>query len=279
MARQTIHDIDERLVAEGMPGSLAEAFEPSLERDTTLGREIHVLDAAKQHLNAFARAASRPLRPVPPRARAEMERILQDPIFDVEARKPNALERLAARLREILFDLFSSFLETASSHATLIIVIVGAIIAAALLVFVRKLGRILRAGARPVSLSRTHIGAGHVAERVDPLALIAQARASAAEGRERAAMKLLSMASVIALRERGEIPADPGLTDLEAVRWLADRGRVEIHTPFERLSTLHDGIVFGGREAATGALEDALRLAHLLVEDSGRAENVVSGAA
>lgn len=262
LARATIQELRGRLEAEGLDPPLAVALSPVPGTGASTGREIHLLERAAKRLRAFARSSARPLPPVPAGARSEMERILQDPVFDLKPENAGHLARVTATLRRFLFEVVSSVVEAASSHARLVMALVVTIMAAALLLFVMKLVRALRSHeAAPVRPSHP----SHAAGAIDPQALIAKAQESAAAGRGRAALKLLETASVLALRSRGDIPPDPGLTDLEAVGWLRQRGGSQIGASFERLSFLHDGIVYGGREAAGVVIEEAIVLARTLV--------------
>jgi hypothetical protein len=78
-------------------------------------------------------------------------------------------------------------------------------------------------------------------------------------------MRLLEKAGVLALRESGELPARPGVTDLEGIVLMREHGDPSRLDAFARLAELHDRAIYAGRGVVPAAVVEATRLAGLLV--------------
>lgn len=261
---ETIQEVRARLDSEGLDARVAGALAPQPTEGTSLKRQVYLLEGTGRRLRAFARATARPITPAPQQARTDLEQILRDPTFNLETRRTGSLERAMAAFRRMIFGLIVSAMEAASSHARLLTVVIGTVIVAALFLVFGKIVTILRRGPRAPALVPRHPST-MIPDGEDPRATFARALAFAASGRGREAVTLLEAASVEALRRQGELPEDPGLTDLEAVRWLRGHGRHDVRAPFEKLSSIHDRVVYGGSPAQASVVQDAVGLARALV--------------
>ena len=95
--------------------------------------------------------------------------------------------------------------------------------------------------------------------------MLARASAEARAGRRIEALKLLVLAATLALRTRGSLPDEPGLTDLEGLRILEQSAPEEMRSDFRELARLHDRGVYGGRTVDDRRVELASRLAGRIV--------------
>lgn len=95
--------------------------------------------------------------------------------------------------------------------------------------------------------------------------VLRRAKVEAAAGRLSPAMRLLEKAAILALRSSGELPERPGLTDLEGIQLLRDRGTPALRSVFERLAGLHDRSIYARRELGAGTVSEATALAEAIV--------------
>jgi hypothetical protein len=227
------------------------------------------LESARRRLYGLSRASLRPSPPLPPNSRRRAEEILHDPVFVEAAKGPGPLQRAVMLIREWVFDLFQSVTDTAERHPRLVL---GAIIALLGLCGLWILNRVLRRARGRTD--RMQFAAADTASSAEgpggaPADLLRKADEAAAHGRRREALALIECACVLELRRSGALPLQPGLTDLEGVRWLRRGGAAE-PSEFERVVLLHDRIIYGGAEASAEAVGEARRLAEAVLGAASR---------
>jgi len=267
LTRRSLDGVRERLVEGGMEEDLARVLTAGphgVGEDQARQRSPRALEIARRRLEAFAKAASRADPAVPEGARPRLLRILEDPVFKTMAAGASLFERLIDGLNRFFLHLLERVVDFLGSYPRFVdwivlAMIVGALVAAAARLAASTLRRD-RPGARTPPLAAEAETAALDAEDV-----LDRARAYAASGGLSRALRLLEMAAVMALRARGDLPRQPGLTDLEGVRLLRERAAPELRSAFERLTALHDRLVYGGRRVETEAVNEAAILAEDIV--------------
>jgi hypothetical protein len=243
--------IDEPLVRALVPGSRAADDESRIHPLARLRRQ-------QRRLQRFADAVEKAPAAGRGDARTRLEAILAQPLFRKAVSEPGPLDRLrywASRWLARAFRFMSSAVRANPWLAVglFTLVVVAAIVAIGVLV-----SRSLRSGY--TTPSREGPGRSELAS-ADPLpTLLARAREAARAGRGVEALKLLATAATLALRARGTLPDEPGLTDREGIRILATTAPAEVRDDFRDLAELHDRGVYGGKGADRSIVERALGL-------------------
>jgi hypothetical protein len=271
LAERALSELREELTRAGVDRPLVQALVP--DPDAGHENQLHPLARLRRQerrLSHFVEAVERrdataedtATLPVND-ARRRVETILAQPMFRGEVAEPGPLQRarhwVHQRWRKLL-NLISGVVEANSWLAlTLFGVVVLAALAALGVLIVRTLG--------PRSVVTPE---PRILEPLDPLAVnlpdwLARARAEAEAGRCIEALKLLVLAATHALRSRGTLPDEPGLTDLEGLRILEATAPVELRGDFGDLTALHDRGVYGGQGADGAAVERAMRLARRII--------------
>lgn len=204
----------------------------------------------------------------PPDARERVERILEDPVFQLEEPTPGPAEKMMAAVREFLFRMFSRISSAIALNSFLLTVILWAVIAAALLGAGWLIVRLTRdRSAIPVSGLPTIRRSSRPTDRErSPEDLLAEARAAFRAGRARDVLRLSLVASIRALRAAGYLPGNRSMTDLEGARALERAGPTDLRAPFRALVVSHDRLVYAGLKPDSGELDQALDLAGRIVQ-------------
>ena len=203
----------------------------------------------------------------PPDSRKQVERILEDPVFQLQEPAPGPAEKMMTAVREFLLGLFGRIGDAMAMNAAFLNVVLWTVIAAALfgagyLIF--RLTR--RAASTPNSFPSSIGGSERPADRVrSPDELLAAAQAALGAGHGRDVLRLCLQASILVLQSAGYLPADRSMTDLEGARALERTGPAMVQTPFRALVTSHDRLVYAGRQPDSGELDRALDLADRIV--------------
>ncbi len=267
-ARRIVAQARERLVERDVERRLADALLPGADGMVhATPEQLHAeLEAAAARLRSFADASERPAPETPPDAAARLSRILDDPAFDVDPGRRGVLERYLRQLREMFGGLVSRMFTFASGHGTLMIWITGLAAAAALTFFIVKfIAPLFEAPVRTVR-ARRESARSEVEPDRDPRELLTLADRELKAGRAVRSIKLLEQAAILALIRRALLPGRPGLTDLESVGLLRDRGPAAVREDFEALTALHERLVYAGRSADAEHLVRARELAGRIVQ-------------
>ncbi len=283
-ARESLNHLRGRLVEQGLEPALARAvggdlpvLTPEDEKafageDLTEAAKLeyseerarHALRAAQRRLETWQRQSAESAPEVPADAAPRLRQIMRDPAFDPGTQRAGALEQRTEALRRFIMSFLLGIARVLTAHPAVLRVIVFAGLALALFVFLRLLIRRLSAPAR-----LPHIEAGHApaAGSHGPAAeaLLARARAEIAAGRLAQGLALLQAAVVSALRARGLLPEEPGLTDRELLGALASGPDPALADEFRPLVSLHDHAVYAARAPEAGAVRAALEAAADLV--------------
>ncbi len=196
-------------------------------------------------------------------ARDRLERILADPVFQLEEPEPGLTEKLMARVREFMFRLVNKISAAMELNAALVTVLLWTAIVLALLgagwVIVRLTrDRFAVPGTGPTGSSPPAVRPDRVRS---PEELLAGARVALASGNGRDVLRLCLQASILSLRAAGHLPDDRSMTDMEGARALERNGPTDFRKPFRVLARTHDRLVYAGRPAEGGELDQALVLA------------------
>jgi len=207
-------------------------------------------------------------------ARERVERILEDPVFQLEEPEPGAFDKIMAEVREFIFRLFSRVSSVIAKNAGFVQVLLWVVIAAAL----------LGAGWLIIRLTRDRLGtrlphAPSIYNRGTPVArgrspqeLLAEAQKAFLAGQGLDGLGLCLAASTLALRSAGYLPRDRAMTALEGARLLERSGPVNLQAPFRSLVASHDRLVYAGGQPASGELDQALHLADGIVQTDAESE-------
>jgi len=182
--------------------------------------------------------------------------VLEDPAFRKERRRASLLHRARLSFYRFLGRLFERARGLVASNLALvkagILVLIGLAVAFVVYGIVTLLRRPPRRADLPAPVE------GVDADRpADEGALLFRADGEASAGRFVRALRLLEHAAIVILRKRGELPARPGLTDLEGVRVLRERRAGEATELFARIAELHDRAVYGGFPPGPAVVEEA----------------------
>lgn len=254
------------LVAGGVSEALARVLTEETGTDGGTPRSaVATLLRAQRRMREFAAAVERPPSGVPDRAAQELRDVLDDPLFASAVPRATLRERAWHHLERLLQRLAPWLARAVEGSGpwlgTIVVTLIFLVVAASLwLLWVRRFLQPPRRG----SMSSTAVSASpHPETRSNDALAIADSHLSA--GRPLAALRWLQQAVVLALREQGHLPPDPGLTDLESAR------SVEAHAPpalvrdFVHIVDLHDRVVFAGQPIVSAALHEARRRASVLV--------------
>jgi hypothetical protein len=271
IAEQALSELKQNLLQFGTDQALVQALVP--QRGTDDDRELHPLAQLRRQqrrLSRFAEAvAENPayradaLTPSSAETRARLTVILEEPMFRSTPVEAGPLERARHWLSSRWNKLMRTVSGVLEGNFWLTLSLFGAVVIAALvglgILLVRTVGTgddtsELRVFEEPVETSSPELPA-----------LFARARAAAGAGREIEALKLILLAATTALRSRGELPRQPGLTDLEGLRILESGESVELRGDFGDLAALHDRGVYGGRGVDDAAIERAMHLSRRIV--------------
>jgi len=264
-ARELLAELRETLVEAGLEEPLARALVPvaSSSDDDPLG-PVASLGRARSRLASFAEASRRPTSRHDPEASRQLSDILNDPVFLAAPPEASWMQRLGARLRAFFGRVFGAFARLTAANAGLALalfaLVVGGALAALIIIALRLLqSRRRYREPRPDKHLATPEG-GRLPE------LMERARSAASTGFRLEALRLLTRAAVVALRTRGDLPDEPGLTALESARILESRqAPPALRRDFDGLVAIHDRGVYGGTGADGPALEEALAMAERLV--------------
>jgi hypothetical protein len=183
--------------------------------------------------------------PDPAAASAQLEQILSRPPFSERPREPSWLDQMLQRLLEWLFGQLEPVAEPMVDAATgppgtlaswLLIALAAALIIAVLVVWLRGLRRATRAAATlpsPAELAARDTADAH-----------AQAAALARAGDFRGATRLLALAALLWLDERGALPYNPHQTNREHLQRL--RQHPELGDELAPVVETADRVWYGG---------------------------------
>ena len=199
----------------------------------------------------------------PPDARERLERILEDPVFQLQDPEPGLAERIMARFRGFLIRSIHTIASVLALNAVLVTALLWVVIGLALFCAGWLIVRLTR---DRLSFPETGspVARGSVVEpdrSASPAKLLAGARAALRAGRGRDVLRLCLQASILALRCAGHLPDDRSMTDLEGAQVLERTGPVNLRKPFRTLARSHERLVYAGRPAQTGELNRAIDLA------------------
>jgi len=264
-ARELLAELRETLVTAGIDEPLARALVPvaSSSDDDQYG-PLASLGRARSRLESFAEASRRPTSRHDPEASRRLSEILNDPLFLAAPPEASLTQRLGARLRAFFGRVFGAFARLTAANPVLALalfaLVVGAALAALIIIALRLLqSRRRYREPRPEARLSTPDGS-----RLPEL--MEHARGAASAGLRLEALRLLTRATVVALRTRGDLPDEPGLTALESARILESRqAPPALRRDFDRLVAIHDRGVYGGTGADDPALEEALAMAERLI--------------
>jgi hypothetical protein len=210
----------------------------------------------------------------PPDARARLERILEDPVFQLEEPTPGPAQKMVAAVREFFFALFSSISHVIALNSLIMTILLYAAIAAALLGAGWLIVRMTRDRSALPGSGLPAIRRNIRPPRQDrsPEDLLAGARAAWQAGRAKDVLRLSIAASIMALRSAGYLPGDRSMTELEGARALERTGPAVLRAPFRLLVLSHDRLVYAGLQPDSGELDQALDLAARIVQDESGSE-------
>jgi len=264
-ARELLAELRETLVEAGLDEPLARALVPvaSSSGDDPLG-PLASLGRARSRLESFAEASRRPTSRHDPEASRQLSDILNDPIFLAAPPEASMTQRLGARLRSFFGRVFGAFARLTAANPVLalalFVLVVGAALAALSIIALRLL-QSRRRYREPRPDARTFTPDGSRSPE-----LMERARGAVSAGLRLEALRLLTRAAVVALRTRGELPDEPGLTALESARILESReAPPALRRDFDGLVAIHDRGVYGGTGADGPALEQAMAMAERLI--------------
>jgi len=203
----------------------------------------------------------------PPDAREQLERILEDPVFQLEEPVPGLAEQFMTRVRESLLRLFNRISTAMALNATLVRVLLWTVIVLALfgagwLIIRLTRDRFTAPGTVPAVAGRP---TGEPDRTRSPEELLAGAKRALVIGNGQDALRLCLHASILSLRNADHLPDDRSLTDLEGAKVLEHSGPVAFRKPFRTLAGSHDRLVYAGMPAASGELDQAVVLAGRIV--------------
>ena len=201
-------------------------------------------------------------------ARERVERILKDPVFQLEEPEPGPFDKIMAAVREFMFGLFSRIGSVIAMNTGFMKVVLWIVIATALLgsgwLIVRLTRHRLETRVQDAP-SIHHLGSP--ADRgLSPQDILAAAKKAFQAGRSLDGLKLCLAASTLALHSAGHLPTDRAMTALEGARLLERNGPANLQAPFRSLVHSHDRLVYAGRQPASGELDQALHLASGIVQ-------------
>jgi len=266
MTRGILNESRERLIEAGLGEPLARALVPYASEE-----DIPPVVRLRRHrgkLLRLADAAERAPSGVSGESRERLESILDQPMFVDSAPEAGVLQRVQHWIRNKVFGLLNLVSNIVSANPALAIVLFSLVLAGAVFGIGVLIARSVGSRAGP-SASEEFVISEPATPDVLPTVL-ARARAEARAGRRIKALELLVLAATLALRARGSLPDEPGLTDREGLRILEDSGPAEVRSDFRELTRLHESGVYGGQGVDDPLVELASRLAGRLVSHTPR---------
>lgn len=260
-AREVARRLERRLVDAGLDDSLAEAMTAGAPAAGAEGNGRDALRTIQTRLNRFVEASTRATPAARPEARQRLLEILEAPAFDVRVPEAGPVRRLMASIREWLASLFRGVGRFLGAASFLSVVLLVGLFCAAVAVSAWLVLRWVRIPRGPRLARHAEVQVLTEAKPSSPSGLIERSRAALAAGRPLESLKLVDRAAVAALREEGLVPTAPGLTDLEARRFL----REGLRDSFGELLSIHDRGVFAGARVDTGEVERALELGETIL--------------
>jgi hypothetical protein len=265
LADETLTTLGRELRAAGIDEPLVRALvpDPGAAGDEARAHPLGRLRRQQRRLLRFADAVERPPAAGAHDARARLEAILAQPMFRKTVAEPGPLERLRYWIYRQFSRIFRFVSSVVAANAWLVVGLFALVFTAAIVAIGVLISRSVRSG-RAWSSGE---GPGRPEQvSADPLPkLLARARAEAGSGRGVEALRLLVTAATLALRMRGTLPAEPGLTDREGTRILEKSAPAEVGGDFRDLAELHDRGVYGGKGADRAIVDRALELAGRIV--------------
>ena len=223
------------------------------------------LRRAQRRIAHYAEAGQRVLREVPEGGAGDLARILDDPQFEAEPEEVSTMERFSRKLMEWIgsaaVGVFSIF--SGGMALYLLILLVSTFVIVIAFFLLRWLMRMDRTPDRQLPYREGH----HQALDLDatPQAMLEAARKELSAGRLVEALCLVERAAIVALKNRGLLPREPGLTDRESLRELRDGAAPDLRAALTELVSIHERFVYSGEGATRELTGRALDLGTSIV--------------
>ncbi|ANM31469.1 hypothetical protein ABI59_20715 [Acidobacteria bacterium Mor1] len=223
------------------------------------------LRRAQRRIERYAQAGRGAGRELPEGSTGRLARILDDPQFVDEPEGVGTMERLSRRLMEwiggLIGRVFSLF--GGGTVTVLLLLALSIFVVVAAFVLLRWLMRL-----DPAPIQQLPYREGHhqtLALDATPQAMLEAARGELTAGRLIEALRLVERAAIGALKSRGLLPREPGLTDRESLRELRDGAAPDLRAALTELVSIHERFVYSGEGATRELTGRALDLGTSIV--------------